>query len=162
MMPSYDQISSGWHKGIFTLSHPDDLAIGSISSGWLMVNVLCDPDIRNFPKSSGWHNISWTLCHPDEIAPILSISSGWHCRISSGWLTMLPCVIRVRKLIWSLSHPDDLDILNISSGWLIVNVLCHPDDIRSLPKSSGRHNISWTLCHPDEIALGRISSGWPM
>ena len=44
----------------------------------------------------------------------------------------------------------------------MANVLCHPDDIRSFPKSSGWYNVSWALCHPDEIAPGRISSGWPM
>ena len=34
----------------------------------------------------------------------------------------------------------------------MANVLCHPDDIRSFPMSSGWHNVSWFLCHPDEIA----------
>ena len=44
----------------------------------------------------------------------------------------------------------------------MANVLCHPDDIRSFPMSSGWHNVSWFLCHPDEIAPSRISSGWFM
>ena len=36
--------SSGWHmKESCSLSRPDDLAIDSISSEWLMVNVLCHP-----------------------------------------------------------------------------------------------------------------------
>ena len=60
----------------------------------------------------------------------------------------------------------------MSSGWLMANVLCHPDDIRSFPMSSGWHNVSWSLCHPDEItkmwslshpddlAIPSISSGW--
>ena len=50
----------------------------------------------------------------------------------------------------------------MSSGWLIANVLCHPDDIRSFPMSSGWHNVSWSLCHTDEIAPSRISSWWLM
>ena len=44
----------------------------------------------------------------------------------------------------------------------MANLQCHPDDIRSFPKSSGWHNVSWSLCHPDEKAPSRISSGWLM
>ena len=63
-------MSSGWHNEIWNLSHLDDLGIGSVSSGWLMVNVICHPNgIRSFPMSYGWHNVSWTLCYPDKIAP---------------------------------------------------------------------------------------------
>ena len=33
----------------------------------------------------------------------------------------------------------------------MTNVLCHPDDIRSCPKSSGWHNVSWITCLPYEL-----------
>ena len=54
--------SSGWHKKeSCSPSGRDDLAIGSILSGWLMVNGLCHPDdLRCYPKSSKWYNEIWT------------------------------------------------------------------------------------------------------
>ena len=60
----------------------------------------------------------------------------------------------------AVSHPDDLTIGSITSGWLMGIVGCHPDDLRYFPISSGWHNVIWTLSHPDELAPGRISSGW--
>ena len=49
----------------------------------------------------------------------------------------------------------------ISSGWLMGIAVCHPDDLRYSPISSGWHNIIWTLSHPDEITiLTPKSSGW--
>ena len=130
-------MSSGWRKDIWNLSHPDDLAIGSISSRPLMPNALCHLyDIRSFSKSSRWHNVNWTLCHPDVRNNLITKSSGW----------------------LSLSHPYDLAIGRISFGWFMANVFSHPDDIRSFHKSSGWNDVGWILCHPDEIAPGRISS----
>ena len=138
------------------------------------------------------------MCHPAEITNLILKSPGWlrysqylirvtygHCRMSSGWLGILSYVIRMGLLIWSVSHPDDLSTLSISSrwimdiagcqpddlaigtissGWLMTNALCHPDDIRSFPKSSGWHNISWALCHSNEIALvvSHLDDLWPM
>ena len=97
--------------------------------------VMCRSRVRASPNS---------ICMHESIDSLLcSKSSGWHMKESC-----------------SLSRPDDLALGSISSGWLLVNVLCHPDDIRSFPKSPGWHDVSWTLCHPDEIAPGRISSGW--
>ena len=82
----------------WSLSHPDDLAIGSISSGLLVANVLCHPDgIRSFPESSGWQNAFWTLSHPDELA-IGSMSSGW-------------------LMDTAVCQPDDLRYYSMSSGW---------------------------------------------
>ena len=165
------------------LSHPDDLAIGSLSSGWLMANVLCHPDdIRSFPMSSGWHNVSWFLCHPDEIAPS-RISSGWlmtnagchpddlWCCLmssgwdnynlipkSSGWLSYSQYLIRMtyRRCI---CHPDDLPGVGISSGWVTANSLCHPDDILFHFMSSGWLNWGWFLIR---MSYGNVimSSGW--
>ena len=60
----------------------------------------------------------------------------------------------------AVSHPDDLTIGSISSGWLMGIAGCHPDDFRYSPISSGWHNVIWNLSHPDEFAPGRISSGW--
>ena len=37
--------SSGWHDGIWNLSHQVDLSPGGISSGWLMANEVCHPDV---------------------------------------------------------------------------------------------------------------------
>ena len=95
--------------------------------------------------SSGWDS-SWSylsrmtydiaLCHPDKRNNLIMKSSEW----------------------LSLSHPYDLAVGSISSGWLMANVLSHPDDIRSFHKPSGWNDVGWILCHPDEIAPGRISS----
>ena len=63
-------------------------------------------------------------------------------------------------LLLPVSHPDDLTIVSISSGWLIGIAGCHPHDSRYCPISSGWHNAIWTLSHTDELATDRISSGW--
>ena len=61
------------------------------------------------------------------IASAVKHSDGiWRRPESSGW----------KKESWSLSHLDDLAIGSISTGWLMTNALCHPDDIRCYPKSS--------------------------
>ena len=70
------------------------------------------------------------LCHPDEITKI-----------------------------WSLSHPDDLAIPSISSGWLIVDAWCHPDDLPGVGISSGWVTAN-SLCHPDDILFHFMSPGW--
>ena len=70
------------------------------------------------------------LCHPDEITKI-----------------------------WSLSHPDDLAIPSISSGWLIADALCHPDDLPGVGISSG-WVTAISLCHPDDLLFHFMSSGW--
>ena len=59
------------------------------------------------------------------------------CPQCAGWLKMLPYVNRMRLLIWFLSHPDDLAILSISSGWLMDIAGCHPDDLGCCPMLSG-------------------------
>ena len=46
-----------WRSQGPVVSHPDDLAILSISSGWLMDFAGCRPDdLRYCPLSSGWDN----------------------------------------------------------------------------------------------------------
>ena len=91
------------------------------------------------------------------------------CRMSSGWLTMLSYVIRMTYET-SLSHPDELAIGSISSGWLMPNVLCHPDDITEFRVSHPddfwwmqdviRMTYDVVLCHPDDIRNFTKSSGW--
>ena len=94
---------------ISSLSHPDDLAIPSISSGWLIVDALCHPDdLPGVGISSGWVMAN-SLCHPDDIL-FHFMSSGWlnwgwfHIRMSYGNVIML-------------------------SGWDTLPFLTHPDEI---------------------------------
>ena len=58
-----------------------------------------------------------------------------------------------------LSHPDDLAI---SSGWFMVNAVCHLDDLRCCPIPCGWHIVIQTQSHPNELDSGRISPGWLM
>ena len=81
-------ISSGWHNGIWTLSHPEELAPGRISSGWLFDTAVCHPeDISYHRMSSGWLSRNWYLIRMSYDNVIMS--SGWH---------RLPF----------LSHPDEI------------------------------------------------------
>ena len=81
-------ISSGWHNGIWTLSHPDDLAPVRISSGWLLDTAVCHPDDISYHRmSSGWLSRNWYLIRMSYDNVIMS--SGWH---------RLPF----------LSHPDEI------------------------------------------------------
>ena len=190
----YCSMSFGWDNIIWSVSHPDVLPIGSIWSGWLMVNVLTvlcylyditkvEPYVirmRELLVASHPEDV-WpirdvirmtyevVLCHRNEITNLIPKSSEWlnysqyliqityvHCRVSSGWLTMLPYVIRMRWLCWSLSHPDDLAILSISSGWFMGIAWCHPDDLHCYPMSPRWDNWSgwlsnWQVCHPDDL-----------
>ena len=124
--------SSGWHNVFWTLSHPDELDISSISSGWLMDAAVCHPDdLRYCPFSSGWHNVIWTLSHPDELAP---------GRILSGWL-----------LDTAVCHADDISYHRMSSGGLSRNWYLIPRSYDNVIMSSGWRRLPF-LNHPDEIA----------
>ena len=70
------------------------------------------------------------LCHPDEITKI-----------------------------WSLSYSDYSAIPSISPGWLLVDALCHPDDLAGVGISSGWVTAN-PLCHPDDKLFHLMSSGW--
>ena len=84
----YYPISSGWHNVIWTLSHADELAPGSISSGWLLDTAVCHPDdISYHHMSSGWLSRNWYIIRMSYDNVIMS--SGWHT---------LPL----------LSHPDEI------------------------------------------------------
>ena len=116
-----------------------------IAATGLVILVQLDSNRRFFAlvtlKFDGWprkiiRHISYTtssfVYHFISISKFkLELESGnaqsfipWLCVFyprSSGWLTMLPYVIRMRQLILSLSHPYDLDIPSISSGWFMTD-----------------------------------------
>ena len=94
---------------IWSLSHPDDLAIPSISSGWLIVDALCHPDdLPGVGISSGWVTAN-SLCHRDDI--LFHFMSSWW--LNWGWF-----LIR-------MSYGN----VNMSSGWDTLPFLSHPDEI---------------------------------
>ena len=91
------------------LSHPDDLAIPSISSRWLLVDALCHPDdLSGVGISSGWVTAN-SLCHLDDIL-FHFMSSGW---LNWGWF-----LIR-------MSYGNVI----MSSRWDTFPFLNHPDEI---------------------------------
>ena len=126
---------------IWSLSHPDDLAIPSISSGWLIVDALCHPDdLPGVGISSGWvtanslchpDDILFHLCHPDDL-PDVGISSGW-------------------VMANSLCHPDDILFHFMSSGWLNWGWFLIRMSYGNVIMSSGWDTLPF-LSHPDEIA----------
>ena len=138
--------SSEWdtdNKLIWTFSHPDKLAPGYISSGWLVADVLCHPDeiINLISKSSGWLSYSQYL---------IRMIYG-HCKMSSGWLAILAYIIRMRyRHLIPKSSGWLKAIGSITSGWLMDFAGCHPDDLRYWPMSSGWGNIIWSLSYPDD------------
>ena len=104
---------------IWSLSHPDELAIPSISSGWLIVDALCHPDdLPGVGISSGWVTAN-SLCHPDDIL-FHFMSSGW---LNWGWF-----LIR-------MSYGNVI----MSSGWDTLPFLSHPDEIANFDF----HNTRW-------------------
>ena len=126
-----------------------------MSSGWL--TIVRSQKLQYVIRMT----YDCVLCHPDEITMLIPKSSGWlryrqnliwmtyeHCSMSSGWIMILPYVIRVRWLIWSLSHPDDLTIASISSRWLKY---CQYF-IRMIQLL--------TVSHLDDLTFGSISFRW--
>ena len=88
-------------------------------------------------------------CHQDDLR-YSPISYGWH------------------NIIWTLSHPDEINMLMPKSfGWLsyrqylirMTYGYCRMSSVW-LTILSRWHNVIWTQSHPDELAPGRISSGW--
>ena len=76
----------------------------------------------SIPKSSGWFIYRQYL---------IRMTNG-QCIMSSGWVTILPYLIRWHKVIWTISHPDELARFRISSGWLGDTAVCHPGQGRSV------------------------------
>ena len=143
------------------LSHPDELAPGRISSGWLMASAEWHPDdLRCCPMSFRWHNVIGNLGHPDEIAPGC-ISSGWlmtNAGCHPDDLRFCPG-IRWHNVIWALSLRDKLAPGRMSSGWLMTNAGCHPDDLWCpylirMTNDQRRISSGWLTMFP------YMSSGW--
>ena len=80
----YYRMSSVWltilsyliHDVIWTLSHPDELAPGRISSGWVLNTAVYHPDDIYRHMSSGWLSWNWYLIRMSYDNVIMS--SGWH------------------------------------------------------------------------------------
>ena len=148
-------MSSGWLKEIWNQSHPDDIAIGSISFGWLMANVLSHPDDkRSFHKSSGWNDVGWILCHPDEIAPgrissRILMSNAW-CHSDVIRMRFDPQVIKMTQLL-SVSHPDDLWTLQHVTRMTYNINLCNPEDIMTFEPQVIRMSLLQTVSHLDDL-----------
>ena len=112
---------------IWSLSHPDDLAIPSISSGWLIVDALCHPDdLPGVGISSGWVTAN-SLCHPDNIL-FHFMSSGW---LNWGWF-----LIRM-----SYGYASFLSFLK-SSGWDSKFRFSTP---RGGPSAVKRKQVTWPM-----------------
>ena len=97
--------------------------------------------------------------------------------MSFGWPAMLAYAIWMRSLISSLSHPDDLPIVSISSRWLnswwylirMTKLLAvsHPDDSWTLHYVI-RMTYPADICHPGDFGIfirmsydnAIMSSGW--
>ena len=100
----YCSIPSRWHNVIWTLSHPDELAAGRISSGWLLDTAVCHPDdISYHLMSSGWLSRNWYLIRMSNNNVIMS--SGWH---------RLPF----------LSHPDEIANFDFPHHAMALQCLC--------------------------------------
>ena len=110
--------------------------------------------------SSGWYNVRWTLRHPDEFLVVSHSDDLWTMQ-DVIWMTCDVALCHPDEIakIWSLSHPDDLPIPSISSGWVPANSLGHPDDILFHLMSSRWLNWGWYLVW---MSYGNVimSSGW--
>ena len=124
--------SSGWHNVFELISHPDELAIARISTGWFMDTVVCHPDDISFHHMSpGWLSSNWYLirmCYDNVI-----LSSGWHT---------LPF----------LSHPDE--IANFDFPQHVVALQRFRNNVTDpVPISSSywthleQHELYWVWCH---------------
>ena len=169
----YCIISYGWHNVIWTQSHPDELAPGRISSGWLMANAVCDPvDLRYYPTmSSGWDtdlipkSFRWLSCWQY----LIRMTYG-QCRMSSGWLTMLPYVTRM-----TLRHLNPTSSGWVSSWSYLIRMTFGQCMMSSRWRSwcwyfirmsygkfilSSRWHTLPRLSHPDDIPFHLMSSPW--
>ena len=98
------------------------------------------------------------LCHPDEINNLTRKSSvsQYLIRMTYGHYRMSPEWLNV---IWTVSHPDELDSDRISYGWLMTDTSCHLDDLAGFGISSGWVTTN-SLCHRDHTPFHLMSSGW--
>ena len=105
----YSPISSGWHNIIWTLSHPDEIAmLIPKSSGWLSYRLYLIRTTYGYcSMSSGWL-LNTALCHPDDIS-YHHMSHGWLSRSWLEWHT-LPF----------LSHPDEIAIFDFPQHAVVL------------------------------------------
>ena len=114
----YCPISSVWHNVIWTLSHPDELAPGRISSGWLLYTATSHPDDISYRHMSfGWLSRNWYLIRMSHDNVIMS--SGWHT---------LPF----------LSHPDEIANFDFSHHAVALQRFRTDPDLRIASRGNGR------------------------
>ena len=99
-----------WEK----LSHPDEIQLGAISSGWHRVQLTsCHPGEFGKLRMSSDDIVHWPKCHPDEILPRAK---------SSG---------RLREQLSFICHPDDL----LYRQWVYRLMHAYSIGTRALPRS---------------------------
>ena len=125
------------------------------------------------------------LCHPNDITNLILKSSGWlsyshylrmtygHCKMSSGWLAILPYLIRMTKRHlnpkssgWVRTWPYPIRMTYgrciMSSGWLSWRWYLIRVGYGNVIISSGWDTLP-ILSHPDEITNFLIfhNTLWP-
>ena len=151
---SSDVMSLGRHTVIRTSSHLDDLALGRISSGWLMAHVVGHPDdIPYYPMSSGWQNEIW-VSHPDDLLGVISdpdvlrqiyyvvrityaphlshLDKITHFKFSQFAVALQHFWSFVVRKRWRATTCCEKSKFAISSGWLKNGSVCHLDDMITL------------------------------
>ena len=121
----------------FWVGHPDDLAIGNITSEWLRLSAVSHPDHLWLMQCVIW----MTYGHPD------------------GTTKFQPYVIRMTQFL-AVSHPDDLWLMQYvirmtydvtqSSGWYNESWLlcqCLSSWLYLIRMTYGRYNVSsrWSM-----------------
>ena len=153
------RMSSEWLNSL-AISHPDEILLIASLCGWLNDSHPADLKIKLFllsgqcRKSSGWDTTRSYLIRMTKGSTYV-MSSGWLVEASyviqmtqcighksSGWDTANSLVIRMTKvsnfltssglynLSWNLCHPDEIAPGRTSSGRLMCNAGCYPDDLR--------------------------------
>ena len=165
-----NDITKSEHNVSWNLCHPDEKAPERISSRWLMTNAGCHlDDLQCCPMSSKWDNYN-----------LIPKSSGWHshfqyliqmtyrhCRMSSGWLTILPYLIRAtqshlnpKSSGWVSSWPYLIQMTYgrciMSSGWLSWHWYLIWISYGNVIMSSRWYKLPF-LSHLDELANFNLS-----
>ena len=108
------------------------------------------------------------ICHPENILQCPKvIRMRKHLAVShADDLWTLQDVIRMTYDV-ALCHSDEITNMilkssgwlpSISSGWLMADALCHPDDLAG-DGISPEWVTANSLCHPDDILFHRMPSG---
>ena len=140
---TYDcSMSPGWHNVIRTVSNPDELAPGRISSYYNTSNVICLPDhIPYHLMSSEWH--PKFVSHLDGLRRV-------------DYVIRMACAPSLKSYGWNSKHCTFSQLAvalqcfhNFQAFYLnrMTYGQYHHDDLRCYPKSSGWHDETWTPCH---------------